>query len=295
MKNLAKILLVVAMGLLVLSTAPSYGAEDENIWTEDGVGTKSQDGPRGGEMMRERIEKRLDELAKTDPQRAEELKKMLQDDPQAFRQEMQKMRGDGPMQEERMGERFGNRRLQMQGHEGKDGMGPKMAPREDLKERHKEFIEWLGKNYPDEAAKLEALKGNQQAYMRTTMLMAKKYGRVMRASEDDPELAAVLKSEIELKDKRNEIIRKIRSTTDEAQIAELTEELTGVVSEQYDLIVKQKELAYKNLEKQLSELQGRVKESKGQVEKLNDPDVKSKNVKSRVEELINKSERINWN
>src|SRR3989339_1866495 len=183
---------------------PAYAADDD-IWAQDAMDVPPIDGQGDGEMIKERIEHRIEELAKADPQRAEELRNMMKNDPQAFRQEMQKMQGDGQMQGQRMGEE----RMQMQGQEGKGLLADKMMPREQLQQWHTDFIKWLNENYPDESAKLDALKGDQRAHIRTTMLLAKKYGPVMRASQNDPQLAELLKSDIELRDRRNEIVRKI--------------------------------------------------------------------------------------
>ena len=148
--------------------------------------------------------------------------------------------------------------------------------REKIQEKTDEFLKCLKENYPDEAAKLEQIKkDNPEQYMRAMMISGKKYGRFVEAVKDDPNLAKVLKQQMELKDKRSELLKQIRATTDEKQKKTLTTELEQIVGQQFDLIVKRKQMAYEDLTKKLADLQKEVDQKKTEVEKWKSKDFKS--------------------
>jgi hypothetical protein len=156
-------------------------------------------------------------------------------------------------------------------------------------------VKWLKENYPDEATKLEQLKGeNPEQYMRAMGISGRKYGRIFEASKDNPQLAAVLKEQMTLKEKRAELLKQIKATTDEKQKKELTAELEQIVGQQFDLIVKRKQMAYEDLTKKLVELQKEVDQRKAEVEKWKSADFKKQQVKQRVDELVNETEKFEW-
>jgi flagellar motor protein MotB len=120
----------------------------------------------------------------------------------------------------------------------------------------------------------------------------KKYRRIFEAEKENPELAKVLKEDLELKEKRNKLLRRIRASTNDAEKKRLTKELEEVVSSRFDLIVKRKQIEYEQLSKKLEKLKEQVKRSEAEVEKWEN--VKDKEVKQRLEELISRAEKFNW-
>jgi hypothetical protein len=175
-----------------------------------------------------------------------------------------------------------------------EGAGPGMM-RERIQEKTDEYMKCLKENYPDEAAKLEQLKkDNPEQYMRAMMISGKKYGRICQAIKDDPNLAKVLKEQMALKEKRAELLKQIKATTDKKQKEMLMSELEQVVGQQFDLIVKRKQIAYENLAKKLEELQKEVDHKKAEVEKWKGKDFKSEQVKQRVNELVSETEKFEW-
>ncbi len=172
--------------------------------------------------------------------------------------------------------------------------GPEIM-REKIQEKTDEYLKCLKENYPDEAAKLEQLKkDNPEQFMRALMISGKKYGGICQAVKDDPNLAKVLKGQMELRSKRTELLKQIRATTDEKQKKALTTELEQIVGQQFDLIVKRKQMAYEDLTKKLADLQKEVNQRKAEVEKWKGKDFKSQKVKERVTELLNEKEKFEW-
>jgi len=167
--------------------------------------------------------------------------------------------------------------------------------REQMQERSEEYMKWLGENFPDEAAKLKQLKEeNPEQYMRALMISGRKYHGIFEASRENPQLAAALKEQMALREKREGLLKQIKATTDEKQKKELTGQLEQVVGQQYDVIVKRKELAYEDLTKKLAELQKEVDKRKAEVEKWKGKDFKNDQVKKRVNGLLSDTERFEW-
>ena len=243
----------------------------------------------------EQMDHILAELKEKNPQEANDLAKLREKDPNAFKAELQN----------HMREMLMSRMREQKGEQGKwqpqQGQMPMMQGpgadfmREKMQEKTDEFLKCLKENYPDEAAKLEQLKkDNPEQYMRALMISGKKYGGICQATKDDPNLAKVLKGQMELRGKRAELLKQIRATTDEKQKKTLTTELEQIVGQQFDLIVKRKQMAYEDLTKKLADLQKEVNQRKADAEKWKSKDFKSQKVKERVTELLNEKEKFEW-
>jgi hypothetical protein len=251
----------------------------------------------------EQIDHILAELKEKNPQEVNELTKLREKDPNAFRIELR-----NTMREQFMSRMMG--RMSEQGKPSENAQGKRQPQqgqmpmmqgpgaefmRERMQEKTDEYLKCLKENYPDEATKLEQIKkDNPEQFMRAMMISGKKYGRICEAVQDDPNLAKVLKQQMELKDKRAELLKQIGATTDEKQKKAMTAELEQVVGQQFDLIVKRKQMAYENLTKKLADLQKEVDQKKTEAEKWKSKDFKSQKVKERVTELLNEKEKFEW-
>jgi len=261
-------------------------AQEEQI----AVAPPGPDGPMMSkgqfEPTTEQMNHILAEIKEKNPQEANELAKLREKDPNAFRTELR-----NHMREQFMS----HMRQQPQGQMPMmQGPGAEFM-REKIQEKTDEFLKCLKENYPNEATKLEQIKkDNPEQYMRAMMLAGKKYGPICQAAKDDPNLAKVLKQQLELKGKRTELLKQIGATTDEKQKKTLTAELEQIVGQQFDLIVKRKQMAYEDLTKKLADLQKEVSQRKAEVEKWNGKDFKSQKVKERVTELLNEKEKFEW-
>jgi len=298
--NLWKAILVAACVMAIMGVSQTKAgdlAQEEQI-------IAAPPGPDGPALTPAQMDHILAEIKEKNPQEANELTQLRQKDPNAFRNELRN----------RMREQFMSRMLEQKGPQqggpagqphampgpgappkaGHDMSGPEFM-RERIQERTDEYLKCLKENYPDEATKLEQLKkDNPEQYVRALMISGKKYGRICEAVKDDPNLAKVLKQQMELKDKRAELLKQIKATTDEKQKKTLTTDLEQIVGQQFDLIVKRKQMAYEDLTKKLADLQKEVAQRKAEVEKWNGKDFKSQKVKERVTELINQPEKFEW-
>jgi hypothetical protein len=297
--NLWKIVLVACCMLAITGlnqTKAGDLAKEEQI----AAAPPGPDGPMMGkgqfEPTPEMINHILAEIKEKNPQEANDLAKLRDKDPNAFRAELRN----------HMREQFMSRMHEPKGEQGKpaDAAQGKWQPpqgpgadfmREKIQEKTDEYLTCLKENYPDEAAKLEQLKkDNPDQFMRALMISGKKYGPICMALKDDPNLAKVLKQQLELKGKRTDLLKQIRATTDEKQKKSLTAELEQIVGQQFDLIVQRKQMAYEDLTKKLADLQKEVDQRKAEVEKWKGKDFKNQRVKERVNELLTQPEKFEW-
>lgn len=299
MKTSATIILALSMAIAyVLTTALPCGAaekEQKDIWSDD----EPRIGPKRWELTAETIKRVMSRLAETNPARAKELERLREKNPEKFKAEIRRVMHEqfGKRFKEQMGQKPGPKPGPGQVRAGPRRGGPAREPRETMRERmrerHTEYLEWLEKNYPEEAKKLAELKEKKpELYMRQLMLGLRKYGKIFEASKENPKLAEVLKEDLILKQKRDKLLGKIKTAGEDDKRKELTEQLEEIVSDRFDLIVKRKQIAYEQLRKELEELKERVKQSEADVERWKE--LKDEKVKERLKELINLTEKFNW-
>jgi hypothetical protein len=274
--------------------------QTEDIWSED-------DQPAGEQRPIGLTEstgcRLLDRIARTDPEKAEYLKRLAEENPEQFRAELKKL------SRERFGRNYRGRKDRRPGRGRPDsdipfetdrpgpsgrrhmqrGMG-----REHMRAGHTaEFIEWLKENYPEKAEKLARLQDeNPKLYMRLLKLSMKKYGRIAEASRTNPQLAEILKEDLKFKAARDKLLRKIAGTTDEQEKKQLTEQLEQTVASRFDLIVKRKQISYEQLRAELEKLQQEVRKREAELKKWKE--IKDEKVKQRIKELISRTEKFSW-
>ena len=304
MKTTYAKILVLAMAILVaLAGSMSLRAAEEqekDIWAEDEPGQAFQQ----AELPEKMVERILNQLAETEPERAEGLRKLREEDPEKFRLEIRRAR------REQLTRRYREQRrragepspvLPQRPDIGPGGYGGRVTParpgreivRERLFERHEEFVEWLRKNYPKDAQRLAELrKEKPELYARQVGLVYRQYRRIFEASKENPQLAKVLKEDLELTKERDKLLRKIRAESNENEREKLVKELKDIVSKRFDLLIKRRQIEYERLSKQLERLKERVKQSEAEVEKWKA--TKDNQVKERLEELISRTEKFRW-
>jgi hypothetical protein len=303
MKNNYKtvlILLVMLVSLLAVSTScmaadnKAAVSENENIWAED---QPTMDRPF--KLTDERIQEMLNRLGESDPNKAKELAQLRKDNPEKFQSEFRKVMHEqfGKNREPR-GDREGDQRPSG----GPAGKPPEAFRHEGGNEREawmakmqEEFTGWMAKNYPDEAAKLTKLKAeNPGLYMRQLMLDMKKYRRIQEVSEENPAMAEVLKQNLSLNEKCDQLLKQISAAKNDADKKALTAELEKVLGSKFDLIVKRKQMEYEGLHKKLEALKAEVQKSEANVEKWKSAEFKNNSIKARLEELLSKQEKFEW-
>jgi hypothetical protein len=275
MKPAHAILFVLGFAALIGTFSQHCQAQERqenrrDIWAED-ESRRPRWGHRGPELSEEMIEHIMKDLKEKDPAKARELIRLREQDPEKFEAEL---REHGREEFGRViRERMEARRQRMEG----------------------EFIEWLEKNYPQDAQELARLKmEDPRLYISKFEYSLRKYGRIFEAAKENPELAEVLKEDLELKKKRDELLRKIDQASSEQEKQALITQLEEVVSNRYDLIVRRKQIAYKQLLAKLEELKQQIKESNDEITKWTDEEFKAGNVKERVRYLIGEVLRFRW-
>jgi len=280
---IAIVAFAVAAALLVGAPAALRAQEDNdgNFWADD---EKRPPSPRF-ELTAERIEHLMERLKDAEPAKARHLEQLRRDDPKAFEAEIRELMRQriarriraGTGQDERRG-RF----MRRPEHKRPGPPGARRGPRMPSDA----FIKWLEENYPEEAERIKDLKQTNLELFRTrAALLRQRYGRAFRAAQDNPELAEILKQDLELTRRRNRLLRQIRAAGPDER-AELMRELTEVVSRRYDLILERKQIEIQQLLERLARLQAEVNNSRAQLENWKDPDSKNSNVEKRVDELV---------
>lgn len=284
METSRAILLVLITATLTLSTlpCPAEQKDEPNIWIEQGP--MSPRGPREHrglrhrpgrqdrrfELTEEEINQILKSLQEIDPAKADELHKLRKEDPEKFHFEIRR----------RGGEEFG--RIVRQRIE------------RWRKQRWDEFLEWLEKNYGKEAKELSGLKEKEERlYWEKSDLIRRKFWPIFEEEKRNPELAEVLKEDLELKKRRDSLLRKIKGTTNNKEKKELTEQLEEAVGRRFDLIIRRKQIEYERLLKRVEQLQKELEESKAEIDEWRDEKTKKENVTNRVNELTGAGS-FNW-
>ena len=165
--------------------------------------------------------------------------------------------------------------------------------RDSMTERHDEYMNWLEKNYPDEAAELALLKKeNPDRYLKRLAESFEKYGRLAHADKRHPERAKLMRLDLELKSQEEKLVSDIRAASDKQQKAALTEQLSQLESKRFDNIVAQKQLKFQELNKRLDELNKEIKTKEAELGTIKTR--KDEEVKKRINDLINQTEKVDW-
>ena len=307
MKIVSRIIFILALTIAVTSIAPvrckAAEKEEESFWSDENA---SKQGHKRWELTEEKIERVMNQLKETDPEKAKELEKLQQENPEEFEAEIKKV-----IHEKFAGE-YGKHTRGKTGRDPQPGPnmpfdGPDKCPKAHMLGKgmmegampmhpeYAEYLEWLKENYPEKAEKLSQLRGKRpELYGRQMALGLNKHRKIFEAAKDNPELAKVLKEDLGLKEKRDKLLEQISAETDTQKKEKLVEQLQEVVSSRFDLIVKRKQIRYEALNKKLEKLQEQVKQSEAEVDKYKNPKLKEESVKARVEELLSKSEKFDW-
>ncbi len=273
--NVVVVFAAMMLTMAAIAELPPPAVAQEDIWS-DKPGRRD----RQFELTKERIEEILKHLDQADPERAKELRKLQKNKPEEFRSQIRKIM-----------------RQQTHSPQGERKGQPQTRPwqgrwREHVEKRHEAFLEWLKKNYPIEAQRLTKLaEKDAEKYTKETAALRKRYEPVMRAEKRDPELAAVLKEDIELQNHRQKLLREIRKA-DKKEKDELVKQLEEIVNRRFDLIVIKKQLRYEELRKRLKKLQEDLVKRQAELQQLQQS--KQKTTEQRLEELLGKTERIDW-
>lgn len=271
------IVLALAIAAAVIATAlpcpaDEKGEDEQSIWTEEDRGRERSRRGRGRfELTEEEIDRIMEGFEKRNPEKAKELAELRKKDPENFKSEL----------ERHAREEFGK------------------VVRERIEkwreQRRADFLEWLDKNVPDEATELAKLKERSpDHYGKKYELVWRKYDHIFEENRRNPELAGVLLEDLKLKERRDELVNKIKATESGRDRKKLTAKLEEVIALRYDVILRRKQIAYERLLKWLQELQDRIRESRADIRIYQDPKAKEANIKQRARELLEEKKRFRW-
>jgi hypothetical protein len=296
MKTACGTVLILTMAATILFTAlPCLAVEkkgEEKVWLKD----KPKQSYEWFELTDEKIEHIMAWLAENDPEKAKELAQLKKEDPEKFKVELKKVKQEkyGKYDEKHWeGQKLHSEKDMPMAGPGGPGGGRREMIRERMFSGPDEYLEWLGKNYPEEAEKLAELKDKEpELYRKHLGSGYRKYRRIIEMEEENPQLAEVLKQDLELKIKRDKLLRTIRVETDETQKEKSVKELTEVIGNRFDLIVKRKQIRYEQMSQELKRLEKEVARSSAEIEKWKE--MKEEKVKEHLEELISQTEKFKW-
>ena len=262
-------LALLAGGISLASAGNPAGDKTDDIW-EDDMGPSRR--PRWHRWFSdETVERIMKGIRQRDPDKARELAELRKKDFEQFKAELGKH--GRPEIEAISRERFEAWRQRRQAG----------------------FIAWLKTNYPDEEKELARLKEKDpQLYVRSYEHLEAKYGRIFDADNANPELGAVLKEDLLLKGRRDELLHKFRHERSAAKKQTIGTELQEVVARRYDLIVRRKEIAYEELQKKLEELHKQIRDSKDEIVQWQDLETRLQNIRQRIETLTEGKMRFRW-
>ena len=271
------IVLALAIAAAVIATALPCPADEkdkdeQSIFDERREGRPGRGRGRGRfELTEEETDRVLEDLEKRNPEEAKELAELRKKDPEKFRAGLR----EHAREELR---RIGTERWQRW-----------------LERRRADFLEWLGKNVPDEAEELAKLRETDpDLYAKKYELVWRKYDRIFEESRRNPEWAEVLLEDVKLQERRDHLVKRIKATKNKKERDRLVTALEEVVALRYDVIIRQKQMIYERLLERLRALQEQIKERRAEIADYMKREAKAENVKKRTQELLEAKKGLRW-
>jgi len=238
-------------------------SSNDDIWAEDGPR-----GPRRPPLSDEIIDRVLEEIKKDNPAKARELSELRKKDAEKFRTELLEQ-----------GREYFRKIFREQWEEGR-------------RKAMEEFLTWLSKEYPEEAKELDKFRDHDpELYNKKYEIASRKYRQIYDAWRRNPELGQILKEDYSLRERRDDLIEKIKNERSRSKREKLEDELETVVAGRFDLIVRRKQISYQELVKRLQELQKLIEEGRSELIQAQDPAYKQENVQERMRDLLRRSDR----
>lgn len=164
--------------------------------------------------------------------------------------------------------------------------------KEKLDKRQIYFVEWLEGNFPEKANELLMVFNKQPEHFIEQLDKIKEvYGPILREEKYHPELAAVMREDLKLQDRRDQLLREVGLAKDEDK-PELLKQLKELVSARFDNLIQQKQLQYEHTIKRLEKVKQQLDERGKELEKLKTE--KDESVEKRLKELMDQNEKIDW-
>jgi hypothetical protein len=250
------------------SKASPVQEKSDDIWKEFSFSPEEDQ-----HFTEKQIQEILDQLKKTDPSKAAKFEELRHTDAEKF---ITAIRDEIKQQQKKIGSEK-----------------PKQEKwKEELFKQHEAFLVWFKKQYPQDYKKLIGLQiEDPEKYVQRFMDLMKIYEPIQRMEKYNPKLSDTMKKNLDLQKRRDALLLQIRIASKEQQ-PKLIEELRGVVSQRFDTIVLEKQLQYEWLRKRLDDLAKKVETRDQELKSLNKN--KKQSVQDRMNELMERTEKVNW-
>jgi len=248
------------------SPAEAAAGQGADIWTED-----QQQQDQQLELTKEQIEELLKELDRTQPQRSKQLRELREQDPIQFAlviHQIARRQAEQAAEAGRQGKQQpGQTGRQQTDQESRQERAARF--REYLLERLEEYMAWLEENAPAEAKRLEVLRPvDPEEFVNQVAISRRRYEPVMRAQKRNPELAKLMLEDIRLQDRRDGLLAQIAEATDDGQRNKLVDQLAGVVSQRFDVIVKKRRIKFAEIESRIEKMRRSLQTQKAELQRL---------------------------
>lgn len=189
-----------------------------------------------------------------------------------------------------------------QGRKGKDGgfadqkrMGPaKDSYMEVMRKRNEEFIEWLKINYPQQAMEFEkASEANPERAFRDLMPVMMKYRDIFETEKKNPELASLMKKDVDLLERQDEILKAVKNSEDQKIKDDLIAELRTITEARFDLILKKRQMRFDELKERLAQLEKEITKQEADLQTLSEQ--RDIQIQKRIDELLADDNQVKWN
>jgi hypothetical protein len=261
--------MILTCALLTVAMCATGLAEDKK--TDKGKHPARVEGKKTP-MPEKRAMNILKQIEAKDPALAKKLLEIKKTNPKKFREELSKAA----------------KKYNLGKGSALDGHREKMRQWEQ--ERNAEYIAWLKKNYPEEAARLEKIqKDTPRAFNRQMRESRKIYVQIMDMMSENPKIAENMKEQLEVINKRTVLIKRAASLANEIKKAKgpkrdkLVKQLKDTLSIRIDLIVVLAKLKYEVLEEKIKQLNIQIAKQKKETEKF---------IQKKDEEIAKRMERL---
>jgi hypothetical protein len=249
-------------------TPDSVEEKSDDIWKEFSFASEEDQ-----QLTEKQIQEILDRLKKTDPSKAAQLEELRYRNAEKF---ITAIRDEIKLQQKKT--------------------APEQPTQETWKEelfkKHEAFLVWFKKQYPQDHKELIELQiEDPEKYVQRFMDLMKIYEPIQKMERYNQKLADTMKKNLDLQKRRDELLLQIRIASKEQQ-PKLIEELRSVVSQRFDTIVLEKQLQYEWLRRRLDDLTKKVEQRAKELESLNKN--KEQSVQDRMNELMERTEKVNW-
>ncbi|MFQ5864558.1 MAG: hypothetical protein ACE5IW_04940 [bacterium] len=153
-------------------------------------------------------------------------------------------------------------------------------------EKEREALAFLEELAPFRLKHIRRLKQHRpEQYHRVLVEVLERQRMLLDLEIDDPERAELIKKQIQLENRTEELAHTFRMSEDETEKAQLEKDLRSALSELFDLRELEKQREIERLEKQLKELKNMVKKRK---------DHRGEIIQKRLDQMLGKVDYLDW-